>query len=180
MSRHIMLDIETMGHTRDSVILTFGAVCFDPYSSEEPYSPLYHRLNVDQQFELGRVTTESTLEWWGKQPPEIFEEAMGEDGRTDLEVFVKDLNKYLVGADKIWAQGPLFDIILIEDLYRMLGIPTPWQYWQIRDSRTLFDLGSADAKLNNKSAHNALADAYAQAISVQNVLYNLGVKKPVK
>lgn len=177
---HCMIDIETLGHTRDSVILTVGAVKFDPYSSEEPHTPFYHRLDVDQQTELGRVTTESTLEWWGKQPPEIFEEAMGEDGRTDLEVFAKDLNKYLVGADKIWAQGPLFDIILIEDLYRMLGIPTPWQYWQIRDSRTLFDLGSADTKLNNKSAHNALADAYAQAISVQNVLYNLGVKKPVK
>jgi hypothetical protein len=87
------------------------------------------------------------------------------------------LNRYIVGADRIWAQGPLFDIMILENFYKMLGKPAPWQYWQIRDSRTIFDLGDDSAKTNNAGAHNALADSFCQAKAVQNIFKALGVKK---
>jgi hypothetical protein len=58
----------------------------------------------------------------------------------------------------------------------MIGKPVPWQYWQICDSRTIGMMGDYSAKTGNKDAHNALADAYSQAIGVQRIFKELGVK----
>jgi hypothetical protein len=62
----------------------------------------------------------------------------------------------------------------------MIGKPVPWQYWQIRDARTIYDLGDDSAKTGNSSAHNALADSYYQAIAVQNIYKELNIKKKEK
>jgi hypothetical protein len=43
-----------------------------------------------------------------------------------------------------------------------------WNYWALRDTRTLFDLGF-DPKMPQNSKHDALQDAIRQAIGVQNV-----------
>jgi hypothetical protein len=173
----VMLDMETLATSPDAVILTFGAVKFDPFSSKPPSDPLYLRLDVIEQTELGRQVNDDTIAWWANQPEDIREEALSEEDRVALADFAAQLNRYVVGANKIWAQGPTFDICMIENLFRMLGIPVNWQYWQIRDSRTLFDLGDDSAKKNNTGAHNALADAYCQAEAVQNIYNELGIKK---
>ena len=172
-----MIDLETLGVSPTSTILTLGAVKFDPYSLEEPHSPMYFRINVDEQTALGRTIDNSTLEWWGDQDAAIFEEAMSEEDRIPLSDVVAQLNKFLVGVDKIWAQGVVFDIGMLENLYRQLGHPVPWNFWQIRDSRTIMDLGDSSAKTGNKDAHNALADAFSQAVAVQQIFHALGVKK---
>jgi hypothetical protein len=176
----IMLDIESLGVTPDAVMLTFGAVKFSPFDKIEPHNGIYHRLDADEQIEKGRSVMDDTLAWWLKQSAEAQEEAMGESGRISVISFLAELNRYLVGVDKIWAQGTIFDIIILENMYKMYGQPVPWRYWQIRDSRTLFDLGDDSAKKNNESAHNALADAYFQAISVQDIYQQLNITKKGK
>ena len=174
----IMIDMETLGFHPDTTVLTVGAVHFDPYDiSKEPDHPFYVRLNVDEQSALGRTTDESTIEWWGNQPQSAQDEAMSDENRIGLIDFTVQLNKYLVGVDKIWANGPTFDIVILENLYRMLNTPVPWQFWQVRDSRTIYDLGDDSLKKNNTSAHNALADAFCQAKAVQAIYAELGIKK---
>ena len=175
MSTDIMLDMETLATSPDAVILTFGAVKFDPKNSEEPDRPIYFRIDVDEQTALGRVINEDTLVWWGKQEPAVFEEAMSEEDRVSLDHFTTELNRYVVGANKIWCQGPTFDITMLENLYRMIGKPVPWSYWQIRDSRTLGDLTSVQRKHTKDTAHNALGDAYVQAVAVQEIFNELGL-----
>ena len=177
MSTCVMLDSETLGTGPDAVILTIGAVKFDPYNLQEPHTPLYFRIDVDEQTALGRTIDQSTLDWWSKQDPAIFEEAMADEDRIPLAQVIAQINKYVVGVDKIWAQGILFDIGMLENLYRQMKCPCPWNFWQIRDSRTIMDLGDDSAKTGNKSAHNALADAYSQAVAVQNIFKQLGVKQ---
>lgn len=172
-----MLDTETLATSRNAVVLTCGAVRFDPYSLEEPSQPFYVRLNVDEQTATGRLVDPGTLEWWSKQPQEAQDEAMSDGDRISLNDFTTQINKYIVGADKIWAQGPLFDIVIIEDIYAQLGKPVPWRYSQIRDSRTVFDMGDDSLKTNNASAHNSLADAFFQAKAVQKIYESCGVKK---
>ena len=171
MTTAVMLDIETMGYRTRSVILTFGAMKFDPRKIEvEPHTPFYHRLDVDSQLALERTTDESTMDWWMQQAEDVREEAMGEDNRTELMTFCKDLNKYLVGVDEIWAHGTTFDIVMVESLFRDLGMPTPWSYGKVCDSRTLFTQFGDPRDKNADQAHNALADAYYQAVAVQKVL----------
>jgi hypothetical protein len=41
MTIHAMIDLETLSTKLDTVILTLGAVKFDPYSKAEPSEPLY-------------------------------------------------------------------------------------------------------------------------------------------
>lgn len=174
----VMLDIETFSTKPNAVILTFGAVKFDPYSDSDPSDAMYVKLNVDDQIVMNRDVDENTLEWWSKQDPEVYEEATSEDDRIELIDFTKQLNKFLVGSSKIWAQGAVFDITIIENLYNQLGVPAPWAYWQIKDSRTIFDTFNDPRKefLSN-NAHNALADAYAQAKAIQKVFGELGLHR---
>jgi len=102
---------------------------------------------------------------------------LGEDGRISLEKFCNDLNRFLVGIDNIWAQGPAFDIVILEDLYRQLGRPIPWNFWQIRDSRTLFSVHGDPRKKDRLGAHNALIDCYYQARAVQHIYKSVGIQK---
>jgi len=172
----VMIDMETLATGNDAVILTIGAVKFDPFNLLEPSAPFYVKVNVDEQVALGRNISESTLDWWSKQAEDVREEALSDANRIPLEDVVTQLNKYLSGSSKIWAQGVMFDIGILENLYQSMGRPVPWQYWQIRDSRTVMDMGDDSAKTSNAALHNALADAYAQAVSVQQIFKQLGVK----
>ena len=173
----VMLDLETLSTRPNAVILSIGAVKFDPFTQRiDVDEGLDLRIDVDEQTALGRDVQEETVKWWETQPPEVQEAAFNPDGRIGLQDFIRALNKFLVGADNIWAQGPAFDIVILEDLYRQLGIPTPWQFWQIRDSRTLFGVHGDPRDKNRQGAHNALMDCCYQAIGVQEVYKQQGVR----
>jgi hypothetical protein len=175
----VMLDIETLSTRPESVVLTIGAVKFDPWGDDvDVEHGLYHRVNVDEQIALNRHVQEETVEWWGKQPADVFEEAMGENDRVSLDTMCADLNRFLVGVNNIWCQGPAFDIVILENLYRQLVKPTPWQFWQIRDSRTLFGVHGDPREKDRKAAHNALMDCYYQAIGVQHIYKLVRVPNP--
>ena len=166
----IMLDLETLATSPDAVILTFGAIKFDPFdSSKEMSDGIYFRIDVDEQIALGRRVDQGTVDWWGTQSEEVREEALGETDRVSIEDFTKALNKFVVGATRIWAQGPVFDIVILENLYRQIGKPAPWQYYAIRDSRTLLKALGDDRK-GGALLHNALADAVSQAEAVQSAV----------
>ena len=174
----VMLDLETLSTRPNSVILTIGAVKFDPFGNTiDVDHGLYYRVNVDEQLALDRHVLESTVEWWGKQDPEVREEALGEHDRVSLDTMTSSLNRFLVGVENIWAQGPVFDIAILENLYFQLSKPTPWQFWQICDSRTLFKVHGDPRDKNRQSAHNALMDCYYQADAVQQIYRTVGVKK---
>jgi hypothetical protein len=51
----------------------------------------------------------------------------------------------------------------------------PWNYWQIRDTRTLFDLGF-DPDMPKGGKHDALQDAIRQAVGVQNMYAKLKIR----
>ena len=166
----IMLDIETLATSPDAVVLTFGAIKFDPFNPSIQMSDgIYFRIDVDEQIDLGRRVDQGTVAWWGTQSAEVREEALGETDRVSLEDFTKALNKFVVGATRIWAQGPVFDIVILENLYRQIGKPAPWQYYSIRDSRTLLKALGDDRK-GGALLHNALADAVSQAEAVQSAV----------
>ena len=173
---HAMIDLETLSTNPDATILTVGGVKFNPNNSVEPSQGMYFRVDVDSQTAMGRDVMEDTLNWWATQPKEISEEALGEKDRISLEEMIKTINKWSVGVDVFWCQGPLFDYAILQNIYKQLGHPAPWQYWQIRDSRTLFSLVPKDLNEKRSGLHNALEDCYFQAKKVQKVYKQLGIK----
>jgi hypothetical protein len=176
----VMLDLETLGTQPGCVILTLGAVKFDPYRIDlEPGPGLYIRPDVDEQIAQGREVQEDTLAWWGQQNEEVREEALGTEGRVPVEQMYRELNRFLVGVNNIWAQGPVFDIAILENLYMQYGWPTPWQFWQISDCRTLFKV-HGDPRKKTDLLHNALADCVSQAEAVQRVYHQLELEPRFK
>ena len=173
---HAMIDLETLSTNPNATILTVGGVKFDPYTNVEPAQGMYFRVDVDSQTEMGRDVMQDTLDWWGQQDPKIMEEALGDKDRISLDEMVKTINKWCVGVDVFWCQGPLFDYAILQNIYAQLGHPQPWQYWQIRDSRTLFSLVPRDPNEKRTGLHNALEDCYFQAKKVQRVYKQLGIK----
>ena len=175
MSFSVMLDLETLSTRPDATILTFGACKFSPYNQEPIDKGIYFRVNVDEQIALGRHVDDNTIEWWGKQSADVYDEAFNPADRITLEQFTQELNRFIVGCDNIWAQGPVFDIVILENLYRQMGLPCPWQFWQIRDSRTLLSSLGDPREKNKAGLHNALEDAVSQAQAVQYVFKQAGI-----
>jgi hypothetical protein len=103
------------------------------------------------------------------------EEAFGPENRVPLREAMDQFHKFAWGCDAFWAHGSLFDIAILEDLYRQIEKPVPWQYWQIRDTRTIFDLGW-DPDMPQASKHDALQDAIRQAAGVQNIYSKLKIR----
>ena len=117
------------------------------------------------------------MEWWCQQAEEVREEALGTDGRIPVVQMLQELNRFLVGVNNIWAQGTVFDIGILEHLYKQYGMVPNWQYWQITDSRTLFKV-HGDPRVKGKAGlHNALEDCVSQAEAVQKIFTDLGVEK---
>ena len=176
MTTCVTLDIETLSTTPDSVILTIGAVKFDPYSDYISDDALYLKIDIEQQLEMGRNVSDDTIEWWAKQDPKVREEAIGDSGdRISVQQLQRELNKFLVGASDIWCQGPVFDIGILENLYRQISCPIAWNFWQVRDSRTLFGVHGDPREKNKTGLHNALEDAYSQAVGVQTIYRRLNL-----
>jgi hypothetical protein len=176
MTTHATIDIETLGKNPNTVVLTIGGIKFNPHADDGLHSEFYYRVDADAQIENGRTVEEDTLAWWAKQDKEIQAEALDPEGRTSVETTLKALNKWLVGVDKIWCQGPVFDIGILENLYKEANLHHNWSFWNIRDSRTLFGLMPKDPRKEmNFAAHNALADAIVQSLCIQKVYKELGV-----
>ena len=173
----IMLDLESLGTRPDCAILTLGAVKFDPYTPDAFGDSLYLRIDVDEQLALGREVQQDTIDWWGRQAADVRDEALDPAGRVSLDTLYKDLNRFCVGAENIWCQGPAFDIVILENIYRQMGWPTPWQFWQIRDSRTLFGVHGDPREKGKAGLHNALEDCVSQAQGVQEIYRSLKLEK---
>ena len=170
-----MVDMETMAVSPNAVVLSLGAVHFNPWGNGYG-DKIYFRINIDDQDALGREVDPNTLDWWATQDPAIMEEAFSPDNRSPLVEAIDICHKFAWGCDAYWSHGATFDLVIIENLYRQLGRPVPWNYWQLRDTRTLFDLGfSPDMPQGGK--HDALQDAIRQSVGVQNIYSKMKIRE---
>jgi len=171
MARHLMVDLETLATSPDAVILTIGAVTFDP-ASNRIFDKLYHRVDIESCDRLGMTVNDDTVEWWSKQAADVQTEAFAEDNRLPIEEVIEKFHKFAWNCDAFWSHGATFDLVILDCYYRKLNKTPPWNFWQIRDTRTLFDLGY-DPEMPKEGLHNALEDASRQAIGVQTIYKKL-------
>jgi hypothetical protein len=169
----IMIDLETLATTPDAQILSIGAVRFDPFGSEikEPnMDSFYVRVDIDSCDRLGLVSSDATIEWWASQSKEAQDEAFNPEGRIGVHEAFEKLYKFCWGAKRVWSNGASFDVVICEHVFRKIGKAVPWNFWQVRDVRTAFDLG-INPNRPPVLKHHALEDAWNQAVGIQNV-YN--------
>lgn len=171
----VMIDLETLDVLPTATILTIGAVKFDPFgdeASDPKMEKFYVKVDVDSCDKIGATVSTSTLDWWSKQSAAAQADAFDPEGRIDIHDAMTQLYKFCWGGKRVWSHGVGFDLIILENYFRKIEKAIPWSFWEMRDTRTLFDIG-INPNRASITAHNALADAVDQAQGVQKIYRTL-------
>ena len=164
---HFMVDIETLSTRITARIMQVAVVVFNAQGIIDQKMWM-----LDQARQPSRHVDIGTLLFWLNTNPERLRQLISPGG-----VGVEDFHSELVAMrDKYspegwWAHSPSFDLVLLEDLFKLCKLTSPWAFRQALDTRTLSYL--ADAKMikaDPKEQHDALSDALAQARWVVNVV----------
>lgn len=163
---HIMIDLETWGLRPGSMLRSLGAVAFDPMTGRMG-GEFYANIDEPSQEALGLTRDPETVLWWVDQSFDA-QELLEENQRPIREViegFTAWWTK--VNGSHPWSHGANFDIVLLEAVYRALGLEVPWKFWDVRCCRTVLALGNRRAFIPRDGVkHHALTDAKAQAVAV--------------
>ena len=175
----VMIDIETLSTKNNACILTIGAIKFNRTNTTvKPLEELtnekktfYVRINRKSCLLLGMDVDVKTIEWWNTLPEEVRHEAIyNKENRMEIRRALTELSEFLIGVNLFWSQGS-FDYNILENAYKVCNMPLPWKYWQIRDSRTIFDFLNVDLKsikIDGSNSHNALDDSYKQILGIKS------------
>lgn len=182
----IMVDIETLGTSTNTVVLSIGAIRFrmgvqdDVTTILDPKRAFYARLDDDEQRMRGRGINFDTTEWWSRQSVAA-QSVLDETGEPVAGV-LKRFTKFCKGSKRIWGNGNMFDNAIIRNLYEDYDQDYPVGYWRDLDVRTLTWLWNFLTNWRSKGKrpefkfgeeHNALDDARRQVLQVQTMLTEL-------
>lgn len=172
--KDVMVDLETLGVTPGCIILSIGAVAFDPKTNQlgpEFYvivsttSCRAHNLKIDQ----------STLDWWEEQSEDAKEVLIhAEEGGLSLveamSAFTNYLSKFGLNQVRIWGNGADFDNTILSCCYSAIEQKVPWSPWNGRCYRTLKNIIKGPKLKRQGTHHNALDDAKTQAEHAMSLL----------
>lgn len=180
---HIMLDIETLDTEPTAVVLSIGAVAFDPQGDSLVGAPAFYVEANDLKFQqdMGRTVSAETVKWWMQQnvlAKRVFSESPDPailrlstiDMLISFDAFI-----LANGGDKalIWGNGSDFDNIIVGSLYTDFEMKRPWTYNRNRCFRTMKAL-VPNIKADRQGVyHNALDDAISQAGHLQLIMRSL-------
>lgn len=157
----VMIDIETLGTTPGSAILSIGAVMF---GMDGLGAQFYSPIQLTSCTDVGLTIDPSTVEWWMRQSDEARAAAFPADAMP-LGAVLARFREWMLeqSAKHPWCHGATFDVPLLDAAYRACGIPAPWDFWSVRDTRTLYDLAGVKVDRHGGTHHHALDDAINQA-----------------
>lgn len=182
----VMVDLETLGTTADSAILSIGAVRFNIHGDSVPHEgpdTFYAEVSIDSNIKRGRRIDGSTLAWWMQQDQaarRVFTNKFKPDLTAALEVFVDWFAAAGRAAEtRLWSNGADFDIPMLNHALKTVDMTPPWKFFNHRCLRTLRDLPGVDMieRPAPTVAHNALSDAVAQARYTQMLWAALRAKE---
>ena len=181
----VMMDIEALSTQLGAVVLTIGAVIFDP-ESDRIGQTFAIRLPVQEQIDKGALVNIDTMEWWIEQPLEARNAAFHGPCAHSVAVGLGKFSRFLQRIPgerlRLWSNGPAFDSAQLQLLYARFrvelgpGMGWPVRYNADRDCRTIFSLAYPQGGIPVEEkgvAHNALDDAIWQARTVQACMQKL-------
>ena len=177
----LMIDIETLSLHRDAIVTD---VCMLPFTSDgeidENFDPFRAVLPANPQKEiLGRDMNVGTILFWMDQPPEARAPWLRETLNGNI-VHLNSLMNLMASRirfwepTEIWARGPQFDIVILENIFQGLDIQVPWKYNIVRDLRTLMAVAGLNTDDVEKQPdfiqHSALSDCVFQVRCYQKAM----------
>lgn len=166
-TRHLMVDIETLGSRPGAAIASIGAVVFSP---ERVVAEFECTCQLEGQTEQGLKLDVSTIKWWMQQS-DAARHATFEVRGPNLFTALTDLSAFATdhGVQDYWSHGATFDLVLLNEASLILGAPQLVKdFRRARDTRTLYEITDVNPKtfMGTGTAHNAVDDARAQALAV--------------
>lgn len=173
MTFDLMIDIETVSTRPTAIFTNLAAIKFDPFGDDRPnligseikMNTFYRRVDPGSFTWPTAHIDPNTIEWWSKQDPAAQEEMSSLDDRHDVRDVLKDFYKWAGKPRRVWANGAAFDTVIIESAARELERAVPWEYYQVRDSRTIMKM--VDVARTKLNYHHALYDCYCQIVDLQ-------------
>jgi hypothetical protein len=194
-----MVDIETLATHANAPIVTIGATIFDPQrlnTWDELYDRAFLRnVDIEDAVKQRPGVDGGTLKWWLQQSSEAIKALVTGDS-VSLFQALADFNRYatdrgeqsplrapyrsLAPSTVVWANSPSFDCIILESACKAVKAPWPFFFSNWRDVRTVVDLAWPNGPDDRPDfqagvAHDARADAVAQALKVQAAYAELGL-----
>jgi len=175
---HVMVDTETLGTDPGCVILSIGAIVFDPHAPWDlvngQEAANRHRflslVSLESCLEAGLRVEAGSLRFWLAQEKAAVDEAFA--GTTPLRQALSDFTDWLAalcpGTDAptgacIWAHGATFDPPILAAAYKAVGLEPPWDFRKIRDTRTIFEAAGVHHRGRH---HTVITDCLQQAEKV--------------
>jgi hypothetical protein len=173
-----IIDVQTLGIESNTMILSIGAVAFDMktnYSDDVFYRKIdidsYEALRIKDQFSIDQ----STLSWWmTKAPKSSRDEAFSLENRVSILDAINDLCTWfrMQKITKVWSHGASFDIAIVTYTMNVLNLKTPWDFWNVRDTRTLYDLAKVNylnyEVINNLPEHHPLVHCFKEIMALRS------------
>ena len=160
--KNIMLDLETMGVTANSAIVSIGAVEFD--KDMGIINRFYETIDLQSCIEKGFDIDGKTIQWWMKQSDEARKEIFKSKSISIKEALQKF--KAWLGCDnlQIWGNGSDFDNTILINAFQKFKVMAPWKYTSNRCYRTLrYSFPTLENIKRQGTHHNAVDDAEYQA-----------------
>jgi hypothetical protein len=175
----VPIDLETLGTSPDSVILSIGAVAVCAETGQT--LKFYSGCSIESQ--AHRTISQSTLKWWEDQSPEA-RKALDYAKSDECPTLAEALNELTIWLGQLgmthdvypWGNGSDFDIAMLNHAYKQISDFVPWNFRSSRDMRTLYDITlrfGMDIRASTQRVgthHNALDDAQFQANVVMESL----------
>lgn len=189
MSNHLMIDIETLGTSSDSIVLSVSGCIFNidslQFKNEIENISFNEYLNIYEQELINRKVDLGTLNWWISYQEKVspnLKEFLSKKDFTPLSISLNNINEFIKknNVTTFWANGPDFDISILRSLYNDCNIPFLINYSKTADVRTIklirSVLNMSKFEASNKNKHNSLSDAINQALFVNETLIDIKLR----
>jgi len=168
----MIFDFETLStDPHDGVVLSFAMVNYyeSRFESETPYT--YHELLgnckfikfdvIDQVKSYNRKINKSTLEWWGKQN----DEAKSVLEPSDTDQSIANLHDMMVinrptNLKKVFSRRNTFDPMFVNSIMAATGFPSPYPWWDVRDTISYIEGLSYGSDLKNNFIPDGLKEHF--------------------
>ena len=170
---NLMIDIETLGNRADALVVSIGAVFFDPKTGLSG-AEFYRKLDFQDQIDKGRKPTQGTIEFWLNQSKEA-QAVFHEKGINTSQALSEFVSFVSTNSEKMkckpWGNGPSFDLTIMETLLNDFNVEHPWMFFNVRCLRTFKEYVYNGKDLVREGVyHHALDDCKHQIKIVQTGL----------
>ncbi len=172
MSRpHVMIDLETLSTDAGGMILSIGAVKFDPRDTRANISTFHVGIDIQSSQDAGMSISAGTLMWWFDPARDAARKEWLALRRIPLALALSEFSLWFgQGSLPTWGNGVRMDNAMLEAAYKAKGTVCPWEFYDERCYRTLKNMATDIKLARSGTHHNGLDDALTQARHLQAIV----------